>query len=160
MPLPGGELPAGRKFPLSGEDVLIGRAADASLRLTGNSVAVRHAALVGENGAFWLKDMGSHTGVRLNGRRQEQTTALRDGDVLQIGDQSFRFRQERKRGWEPNIWTLFLLLCAGGLFFYIQCAAWSVAGPKRPEWNTFAGWAGGLAAEHAWPPGSCGGGGW
>src|SRR4051812_16656070 len=89
--LPGGERPAGERFRLTGEDVTLGRGSESQLRLAGSAVAVRHAAIVGEGGDYWLKDLGSHAGVRLNGRRQQQSTALRDGDVLQVGDQSFRF---------------------------------------------------------------------
>lgn len=149
LPLPGGELKPGEKFRLNGELVTIGRGEDAVLRLTGESVAVRHAAVVGEGSEYWLQDLGSHSGVRLNGRRLGQSTALRDGDVIQVAGQSFRFQQERRAAWEPNVWTGFLLLCAGGLFFFIQQAAWSAAGPARPDWKTFAAWTLGLAAAAA-----------
>lgn len=145
LPLPGGELKPGERFKLNGEAVTIGRGEDAALRLKSEAVATRHAAIVGEGSQYWLQDLGSHSGVRLNGRRLGQSTALRDGDVVQVANQCFRFQQERRRAWEPNIWTGFLLLCAGALFFFVQQAAWSTAGPSRPAWNVFAGWTAGLA---------------
>lgn len=146
LSLPGGLVPPGERHHLNGEPMTIGRAAEASIRLVGHSVAARHVAIVPEGGSYWLRDLGSHSGVRLNGRRLEQSSALRDGDVVEVGDQSFRFHQENKPAWEPNIWTGFLLLCAGALFVFTQLAAWSVAGTARPAWESVAGWSTGLAA--------------
>ena len=143
--LPGGVLPPGEHHELNGRALTIGRAPEAALRLVGQSIAMRHAAVVPEGGLYWLKDLGTYTGVRLNGRRLEQSASLRDGDVVAVADQSFRFQQERKRPWEPNVWTGFLLLGAGVFFVLTQLIAWNAAGAARPLRESVLYWSAGLA---------------
>jgi hypothetical protein len=70
---------------------VIGRAADADLRLDDPSVSRRHAEIRHEQGKFYVVDLGSTNGVRVdNGLvlRQE----LSNGDRIEIGSTSLVFQ--------------------------------------------------------------------
>jgi adenylate cyclase len=45
------------------------------------------------NAEFWLVDLGSANGTRLNGRRVSQPCRLQDQDRLEVADFTFTFRQ-------------------------------------------------------------------
>ena len=55
----------------------------------------RHARLVRQNGALYIEDLSSFTGVRVNGAKIGSATPLREGDEVQIGDYRLALRGER-----------------------------------------------------------------
>ncbi|MFN3652935.1 MAG: FtsW/RodA/SpoVE family cell cycle protein [Armatimonadota bacterium] len=122
--LPGGSLPAGEKFPFNGHDVLIGRGEDAAVRLSGHSIARRHAVISAAEGRYWVDDLHTATGVRVNGRQISGRSSLRDGDLLEIGAQCFRFHQRTQSTWRPHVWVALLLALSSALFIFAQWAAW------------------------------------
>lgn len=69
---------------LPGALLEIGRGATASLRLDDDAVALKHAAILEEEGNYTLTGFGSVTGTYVNGRRV-QTALLADGDRIVIG---------------------------------------------------------------------------
>jgi cell division protein FtsW (lipid II flippase) len=146
--LPGGRLPAGHNYEVNGQEIVIGRGEKADLRLE-RPAALSHAAICPRESEYWLRDLGSREGVQLNGRRLTREANLQDGDLLEIAGNSFRFHLERRGGWRPELWNWFLLLGASAFFVFVQWAAWSVAGPRRPPEGELFGWAGGLVAG-AW----------
>jgi two-component system, NtrC family, response regulator AtoC len=74
------------RFALPGSGVvLIGRDAEADLRLGDDSVSRRHARLVLQAGEARLIDLGSHNGTLVNGQRVDGARALVSGDVVTIG---------------------------------------------------------------------------
>ena len=75
---------AGRRTVLSGDRLVIGRSRDCDLVLDDPNVSRRHAE-VRRDGEQWVAvDLGSTNGIRVNGRRVEET-ALEPGDQLTLG---------------------------------------------------------------------------
>jgi hypothetical protein len=70
---------------------LVGRGARCDVALRGQRVSREHAALVQRGGAWWVEDLGSRNGTYCQGERVERRR-LRDGDVLQLGDEPVRCR--------------------------------------------------------------------
>jgi pSer/pThr/pTyr-binding forkhead associated (FHA) protein len=70
--------------------VVIGRSRECDLVIQDPNVSRRHAELRRDEDGWRLVDLGSTNGVKVNGRRVEQT-ALRPGDRVTIGvtDMSF-----------------------------------------------------------------------
>lgn len=69
--------------------ILIGRAEDNDLRLDDRSISRRHARLLNEGGRWFLADLGSANGTRLNESLISGTSALKAGDRLKIGEFEF-----------------------------------------------------------------------
>lgn len=79
-------------IPLRGVTFRLGRNADNDIRLEDNSVSRHHAQIHrGPDGAYVVSDLNSLNGVFVNGR-QVQSSQLKEGDKLEIGDVALRFR--------------------------------------------------------------------
>ena len=77
---------------LQGESFRVGRNADNDIRLEDSSVSRHHAQIHrGADGAYVVSDLNSLNGVFVNGR-QVQSSQLKDGDKLEIGDVVLTFR--------------------------------------------------------------------
>ncbi len=81
--------------PLARDEITIGRLEGNTIRLTERNVSRRHARLVRQNGALYIEDLASFTGVRVNGAKIATPTPLREGDDVQIGDYRLALRGER-----------------------------------------------------------------
>jgi len=79
------ETASGEKIQINQSPCLIGRAAEAHIRLPLRDVSRRHAILAVTEGVWWLMDMGSKSGTWLNGNRLNQAARIRSGDVLGLG---------------------------------------------------------------------------
>ena len=55
--------------PLARDEITIGRLEGNTIRLTERNVSRRHARLVRQNGALYIEDLASFTGVRVNGAK-------------------------------------------------------------------------------------------
>jgi pSer/pThr/pTyr-binding forkhead associated (FHA) protein len=81
--------------PLARDEMTIGRLDGNTIRLTERNVSRRHARLVRQNGALFIEDLSSFTGVRVNGTKIASPTPLREGDEVQIGDYRLALRGEK-----------------------------------------------------------------
>jgi len=81
-----------RRFPLSTGTHLIGRDADAAVRLEGSTVSRRHAHVVVTGDRSALDDLGSKNGTFLGGVRVTSPVPLADGDEIHIGSVLVTFR--------------------------------------------------------------------
>ena len=81
--------------PLARDEITIGRLEGNTIRLTERNVSRRHARLVRQNGALYIEDLASFTGVRVNGAKIATPTPLRDGDEVQIGDYRLALKGDR-----------------------------------------------------------------
>ena len=81
--------------PLARDEITIGRLEGNTIRLTERNVSRRHARLLRQNGALYIEDLASFTGVRVNGTKIAAATPLREGDEVQIGDYRIALRGER-----------------------------------------------------------------
>ena len=76
----------GRIFnvPLKKRKVTIGRNKDNDIVLADNTVSRHHAEIVGLERGFFLSDLGSYNGTKVNGK-QVQTVFLRHDDKIEVG---------------------------------------------------------------------------
>jgi diguanylate cyclase (GGDEF)-like protein len=74
----------GRMFRVDGPEVVIGRGADAGIRLRDDGVSRRHARIAITQGDIYLEDLASANGTLLNGEKVHRAR-LRDGDTIHVG---------------------------------------------------------------------------
>lgn len=103
-PLPGGGAPGaqattgtlyvifnGQKFPVTKEEFIIGRGTKtADLPIKDGNISRRHAAVIWQNGGWYIKDLGSTNGVEFQGRKID-SKRVEEGDVYQLCDYEIRF---------------------------------------------------------------------
>jgi len=77
---------AGQRFTLSKPETVIGRYAGNDMVVQHKEVSRRHASITREGGGFVLRDLGSRNGTFVNRRRLSGPQALRDGDVIMLGE--------------------------------------------------------------------------
>ena len=82
---------AGQEFPLSTDEVTIGRAAEVELSIPDTSVSRKHTKLTRGIAGWNIQDLGSGNGTLLNGERVEDEVPLRNGDVVTLGDTALTF---------------------------------------------------------------------
>ncbi len=83
---PGGTgLRPGTRLPLEPVTV-IGRHPNCTIRLDDAFISAEHAQLTWEHGRWWITDLKSTNGTRVNGRPVTAPTGLRFGDVIELGD--------------------------------------------------------------------------
>jgi hypothetical protein len=81
----------GQKFPVNKEEFIIGRGAKtADLPIKDGNISRRHAAIIMQNGQYFMKDLGSTNGVEYQGRRVDGRR-IEEGDVYQLCDYELRF---------------------------------------------------------------------
>lgn len=81
----------GQKFPVNKEEFIIGRGAKtADLPIKDGNISRRHAAIIMQNGQYYMKDLGSTNGVEYQGRRVDGRR-IEEGDVYQLCDYELRF---------------------------------------------------------------------
>ena len=81
----------GQKMPVSKDEFVIGRGAkSADLPIKDGNISRRHAAVVYENGAYFMKDLGSTNGVEFDGQRVNMRQ-IEEGDLYRLCDYELRF---------------------------------------------------------------------
>lgn len=83
----------GVNIPVNGQ-VIIGRSPGADIVIGDSFVSGRHARfqLMGQN--LFIEDLGSRNGTAINGEIIAEPAALRNKDVVNIGDVAIRVRYE------------------------------------------------------------------
>jgi hypothetical protein len=79
---------------LRGDQVLVGRSTECDLVLPDILLSRRHAELFRRTDGWWVRDLGSLNGTRLNGARLDAERPLRGGDVLALADWRLEYREE------------------------------------------------------------------
>jgi pSer/pThr/pTyr-binding forkhead associated (FHA) protein len=82
---------AGAVFPLTDPVVLIGRSAEAKVRIDEHAISNSHALLETDGAAFTLRDLDSTNGTFVNGQRIVQKVVLAGGDTIEMGSTTFLF---------------------------------------------------------------------
>jgi two-component system, cell cycle response regulator len=82
---------AGRRLPLTGASLLIGRGDGCDICLDATAVSRRHARIDLTDGGHVVSDLGSTNGTRVNDELLSSPRWLRDGDTLRVGNSVFRF---------------------------------------------------------------------
>jgi pSer/pThr/pTyr-binding forkhead associated (FHA) protein len=81
-----------RTVKLSGS-TQIGRGAGCAIRLSDTYVSQVHARLYGENGAWYVEDLGSTNGTFLNDRKVASPVEVHAGDVVKVGKTVLELRR-------------------------------------------------------------------
>jgi len=74
-----------REVALRAEQIVLGRARECDVVLEGRLISRQHAAIIRSEQSYVLKDLNSHNGTFLNGRRIGEPSALHDGDQIELG---------------------------------------------------------------------------
>ncbi len=74
------------RHPLDKERVTIGRSRESDIFLPDQWLSRHHAEIVRKGDAFFVHDLGSKNGTLLNGEPVAGERALRDGDVITLGE--------------------------------------------------------------------------
>jgi len=91
------ETAAGDRITLHGT-CSIGRSSSSHIALADPCISRRHALIQQQNEhEFWLVDLGSSNGIKLNGRRLSQPSRLKSGDVIGLLNFAFTFRDNGLR---------------------------------------------------------------
>src|SRR5438105_10255131 len=94
MPLQLKDLQTTKSIVVPEEGVTFGReGGDANVLLRDTGVSKRHARVFGENGAWFLEDLGSSNGTWLQKERIKDATELLPGDVFQLSQAKFEVVQ-------------------------------------------------------------------
>ncbi len=90
-------LDVGRRFPLAGELLEVGRGETVAVRVRDRAVSRRHAVLRRtEGGGHTVEDLGAPNGLYVNGSRVSGAVPLADGAVLELGHSLLRYRAAPK----------------------------------------------------------------
>lgn len=97
-----------KKWEISEEVIIIGRANDCDIQIDDQSVSSKHARLVVEADPYldgvsgiYLEDLRSTNGTELNGKRVAREK-LTDQDMIKIGFNQFRFVGSEKKNLEDT----------------------------------------------------------
>ena len=71
----------------------IGRADRCAIRLDDTYVSQVHARLVGDDGSWYVEDLGSTNGTFLNDHKVEQRAEVHAGDVVKVGKTVLELRR-------------------------------------------------------------------
>ncbi|MDI3288973.1 FHA domain-containing protein [Polyangium sp. 15x6] len=82
-------------YRLEGTTNTIGQTNQAQIRLEGKDVSREHCSIVGQDGRFWLTDLGGGSGTFVNGKKITAPAALKPGDVIGVGDVELKYEEER-----------------------------------------------------------------
>ncbi|MBT6178629.1 MAG: FHA domain-containing protein [Deltaproteobacteria bacterium] len=83
---------SGRLILLERDLYTLGRSAKADITLESSELSRKHVLLKREHGSFSVTDLDSTNGVYLNGTKV-YGAQLYHGDLIQLGDLVFRFRE-------------------------------------------------------------------
>jgi pSer/pThr/pTyr-binding forkhead associated (FHA) protein len=78
------DLPPQPRF-FSQAEILIGRDLHCDVSLQDETVSIRHARLAYHHGQWWLEDLGSTNGTRLNKELLTTPTVIINGDQVECG---------------------------------------------------------------------------
>jgi len=81
---------AGKEFVFDQASVVIGRTSDCDVILYDPGVSRKHARIFAEGGAYFVEDMGSSNGTKVNGGII-RTHPLQEGDAVSLGPVVFTF---------------------------------------------------------------------
>ena len=92
---------AGRRIPLTKGSLSLGRSSSNNMRFGSANISRDHAVISYENGDYILRDLESKHGTFVNDQRVKQV-ALRNGDVICLGESTFTFVQPVTQRQEPS----------------------------------------------------------
>ena len=83
----------GERADLDQAPILIGRGADAQIRLDDDYVSTRHARIASSGDQWYVEDLGSTNGTYIGPHRLTQPTALQLGSQIRVGKTTLELRK-------------------------------------------------------------------
>lgn len=83
---------SGAEIALERDKITLGRSPDNNIVIPDSKVSRRHALIECEGDTYWIDDLESRNGTRVNGNRITERVGLEDGDVIDIGATRFTFQ--------------------------------------------------------------------
>ena len=82
----------GQRYPIANHEVIIGRSTGHILFPKDEKMSAQHCRIFEDRGRVYVRDLGSTTGTRLDGRllSPEKLYPLKENNVLAVGSQTFR----------------------------------------------------------------------
>ena len=78
---------SGSRWPLQNTTITIGRSSDCDIVIPEREISRYHVRIENEQSGYWLRDLGSKNGTRVNGTTLLETPhLLRDGDDIVLAD--------------------------------------------------------------------------
>jgi hypothetical protein len=90
MPAAALVLGDGTRIAIGEDPISIGRSPECDVKLTDSTVSRRHAEIVRDGDAWFLRDVGSSNGTKVNGTAIADHM-LEDGDEIKVGAVTLRF---------------------------------------------------------------------
>ncbi len=81
----------GQEFLLTEDVTTLGRATSCQIVIDHDFASRRHAQIIRRDELYWLRDLGSKNGTRLDNEPVSEETPLADGAEIRIGPVLFRF---------------------------------------------------------------------
>ena len=94
-----------RMWPLEGERLGIGRSSRNTIQIADATVSKDHAEVLQQSDGWWISDLGSRNGTRVNGAEVTQPVHLKAGDLLEVGSVLLRVLgegEEVRTQWTPS----------------------------------------------------------
>jgi len=94
-----------RTWPLEGERVGIGRSSRNAVQIADATVSKDHAEVVPKPDGWWITDLGSRNGTRVNGSDAVQPVRLKESDLVEVGSVLLRVLgegAEARTQWTPS----------------------------------------------------------
>ena len=87
---------AGLRYPLTGEETLIGRNPTTDITLIDDGISREHSMIMFDevDDSYTIEDLQSTNGTKVNGKRV-RSSPLSDGDEVQVGHTRFLFSIRR-----------------------------------------------------------------
>ena len=140
-----------QEFDLPRGITLLGRSLDCHVTIEDPLVSRQHARIIIDDAGATVEDLGSRTGVKVNGATVRQPTELKDGDRLRIGTQDLVFCRVDPVGAAHAKTTGVLRLCANCRLPYpremVSCP--NCEGTEQTEEETLSG-SFGADKQHSW----------
>ena len=86
-----GDQPSTQRY-FTQSEILLGRDSHCDLPLPDDTVSTRHARLSHHHGQWWLEDLGSTNGTKLNNDKVSIPTVVINGDEVECGKASISIR--------------------------------------------------------------------
>jgi len=85
---------AGRVFPLSKDETIIGRGMECDIRIPDTMVSRSHCRIKKSNDKFWIKDLHSTNKTFVNEKVISVEKKLQIGDIIKIGNTALIFTDQ------------------------------------------------------------------
>ena len=81
----------GERYELNMWETSIGRSNSCDVVITYETMSRSQAVIARRNDSWYIHDLQSKSGVKVNGKKVEKKQTIKDGDILTLGNMRFRF---------------------------------------------------------------------